>query len=191
MNGLQGLNAIWRREKRMPDMIDLFRRTLKHEGGFQNDPDDDGNWTGGHKGLGICKGTNFGISAKQYPQEDIRGMTQERAIELYLRDYYLPLKLEGIKSPRIRWKLFDIAINLGSDDPPRIIRQALASLGYLGGEYEHLNDAEKFWESDEVPLREIAEWQVKAYVDIVTRKPGKVKYLKTWVWRAFDIGEGL
>jgi hypothetical protein len=175
----------------MADLMQLFRRTLKHEGGFQNDPDDDGNWTGGKKGVGVNKGTKFGISAKQYPKEDIVGLTEERAIKIYLTDYYLPLKLEVVNSPKIRWKLFDIAINLGADDPPRIVRNVLASLGYVGGEYERLNDAEKFWGSDEVPLREIAEWQVRAYVDIVFRNPAKVKYLKTWVGRGFDIGEGL
>lgn len=178
----------------MAELLQLFRRTLKHEGGFQNDPDDDGNWTGGAKGKGTCKGTKYGISARMYPNEDIANLTEERAIEIYLKDYYLPLKLEEIKSPRIRWKLFDIAINLGADDPPRIVREVLKSLGYVTGdglEYQRLNDAETFWESDEVPLREIAEWQVKAYTDIIMKRPVKAKYMRTWVWRGFDIGDGL
>jgi lysozyme family protein len=36
---------------------------IEHEGGFQNDPDDSGNWTGGKVGVGELKGTKWGICA--------------------------------------------------------------------------------------------------------------------------------
>ena len=40
-----------------------FDRVIGHEGLFQNDRDDRGNWTSGKIGVGELKGTKFGIAA--------------------------------------------------------------------------------------------------------------------------------
>ena len=58
------------------------------EGGFQDNPEDSGNWTGGRKGTGTLKGTNFGISAASYPNLDIRNLTPQDAEDIYRRDYW-------------------------------------------------------------------------------------------------------
>jgi hypothetical protein len=42
-----------------------FEETIGLEGGFSRNPDDNGNWTGGRRGLGELKGTKYGISAAQ------------------------------------------------------------------------------------------------------------------------------
>lgn len=65
-----------------------FEKLIGHEGEFQNDPRDRGNWTTGVAGQGSNNGTKFGISAMAYPGEDIRNMTIERAKDLYKRDYW-------------------------------------------------------------------------------------------------------
>lgn len=160
----------------------IIEHTLKHEGGYVNDPQD----AGGE--------TNFGISKRVFPDVDIKNLDRGGAIRLYLTHYYLPLKLDIIKSDAIKWKLFDIAVNLGSDDTIRIVPIVLKELGYITGdgfEYQRLNDAEVFWGTDKVVLHEIAEWQMRKYVDIVVKKPSQLKFLQNWTKRAFDIGEGL
>jgi len=58
------------------------------EGGLSLNPEDHGNWTGGRKGVGELRGTNFGISAASYPYLDIRNITIEQADEIYFRDYW-------------------------------------------------------------------------------------------------------
>ena len=58
------------------------------EGVYSTDRADPGNWTGGAVGVGEFKGTKYGISAKQYPEEDIPNLTKERAHQLYRRDYW-------------------------------------------------------------------------------------------------------
>jgi hypothetical protein len=63
---------------------------LRWEGGFQNNPDDHGNWTGGRKGVGILKGTKFGISAASFPELDIENLTREHATQLYFNNYWVP-----------------------------------------------------------------------------------------------------
>jgi lysozyme family protein len=66
-------------------------RLMGSEGGFQKNLNDRGNWTSGVVGVGLLKGTKFGISAMSYPDEDIENMTRERAKELFFRDWWKPL----------------------------------------------------------------------------------------------------
>lgn len=58
------------------------------EGGYQNNPNDIGNWTGCAVGVGINKGTKFGISACAYPELDIVNLTMQQADAIYFRDYW-------------------------------------------------------------------------------------------------------
>lgn len=81
---------------------------LSHEGGYSNDQNDPGGET------------NFGISKRAYPDEDIRGMTRERAIQLYRRDYWDACKCDELP-PQLALMTFDIAVNQG----PSVARQLL------------------------------------------------------------------
>lgn len=82
------------------------------EAGFSMDPEDPGNWTGGKKGLGVLKGTNYGISAKAYPNEDIQNLTLERVQVLYQRDYWDAHKCNGMPWGKAL-VVFDTAVNGG------------------------------------------------------------------------------
>lgn len=74
--------------------------TLRWEGGYVNDPNDPG------------KETNFGISRKAYPHEDIKNMTKARATEIYRRDFWN--KIGGDELPDgVGMAVFDFAVNSG------------------------------------------------------------------------------
>jgi len=74
--------------------FDPFQKALEwlkvREGGFQNNPRDPGNWTGGKPGVGELKGTKYGISAASYPHLDIADLTWEQASDIYRGDYWEP-----------------------------------------------------------------------------------------------------
>jgi lysozyme family protein len=97
-----------------------FERLLGHEGGYQRDPNDRGNWTGGKPGRGTLKGTKFGISAMSYPAEDIRNLTVERAKHIYKRDTWGPAGCDAIPV-ELKFDLFDTAVHSG-------VRQAVKFL---------------------------------------------------------------
>lgn len=89
-----------------------LNEVLAHEGGYVNDPHDPGGET------------NMGISRRAYPKEDIRGMTRERAAEIYRRDYWnavrgddLPFGLDLVA--------FDAAVNSGVSRGAKWLQQAL------------------------------------------------------------------
>ncbi|MGH8601437.1 MAG: glycoside hydrolase family 108 protein [Gammaproteobacteria bacterium] len=91
-----------------------FERVIGHEGGFQDDGRDRGNWTGGVIGKGALKGTKYGISAAAYPDLDIRNLSLADAEAIYKRDYWD--KVAGDKLPgALAFQLFDYAVNSGVD----------------------------------------------------------------------------
>jgi lysozyme family protein len=108
---------------------EAFRRTLGHEGGYSDDPDDNGNWTGGKKGVGELKGTKFGISAASYPAIDIKALTIEQASALYYRDFWRPLGLDEIPNLDIACEIFDTAVNTGTGTAVRIAQRSVKFLG--------------------------------------------------------------
>ena len=79
---------------------DAFARTIGHEGGYVNNPQDPGGET------------KFGISKRAYPGEDIRSLTIMRTRELYRRDYWDRVQGDQLP-PWIAGQVFDAAVNSG------------------------------------------------------------------------------
>lgn len=69
---------------------------LEVEGGFDNDPHDNGNWTGGKVGVGRLGGTKYGISTASEPDIDIPNLTVEGAMEIYRKRYCAPLHFDEL-----------------------------------------------------------------------------------------------
>lgn len=90
----------------------MAKKLMIVEGGLTMDPRDKGNWTGGKVGVGELKGSNFGISAAAYPNEDIKNMTMDRALYLFKRDYWDKYKCNQLKDP-MSIMVSDFAYNSG------------------------------------------------------------------------------
>lgn len=103
---------------------EAFARVIGHEGKFQNDPNDRGNWTTGKIGVGQLKGTKYGISAMSYPDEDIVNLTIERAKFLYKRDFWDRVSGDHLHAALV-YQLFDAAINHGIGNAIRILQRAV------------------------------------------------------------------
>jgi lysozyme family protein len=98
-------------DKRRENIIDLI---IEIEGGDKlvDDPRDPG-------GL-----TKYGISQRAFPSEDIRGLTIERARELYTTHYWNP-----IRGDELPWgyalSMFDCAVNQGVGSSIRFMQRSL------------------------------------------------------------------
>jgi lysozyme family protein len=93
------------------------------EGGFSNISTDPGNWTGGVVGVGLCKGTNFGISASAYPSLDIANLTQAQAEAIYKGDYWEPMNCDVLPTP-LALVAFDSAVNSGNKKATMFLQAA-------------------------------------------------------------------
>lgn len=88
-----------------------FERLIGHEGGYVCDPRDPGGET--------C----YGISKRQYPGEDIKGMTLDRAKAIYRRDYWGPAGCDTVPEP-VKFDLFDTAVNSGVRTAVKMLQRA-------------------------------------------------------------------
>lgn len=70
--------------------------------------------------------TKFGISKRAYPALDIKNLSEDDARKIYLRDYWLPLKLDELP-PRIRLCLFDCAVNQGTAQAIKFLQSAVGT----------------------------------------------------------------
>lgn len=101
-----------------------FTCSEKIEGGYSDDKNDPGNYTGGKIGEGELLGTKFGISAKAYPLLDIKSLTREQARDIYARDYWLAAKCDQLP-PRLALCHFDFAVNAGIDRANKVLQRSL------------------------------------------------------------------
>lgn len=95
----------------MSDFERALNFCLRWEGEYSNDPNDPGGET------------NFGISKRAYPNEDIMRMTRGRAALIYRRDYWDKAKCNDMPWP-VNFVHFDCAVNTGTGRANQILQQA-------------------------------------------------------------------
>lgn len=149
-----------------------IEKTLAHEGGYVNDPDD----AGGE--------TNFGISKSSFPSEDIRNLTIDRAKHLYKVNFWDRILAENITHQEIAEIIFDYAVNAGVQTAVMCAQLTVGvkADGIFGnGTLAAVNDAdvELF-----VALYKLE--KVKHYTAIVKKNPKQIKFYVGWISRAIS-----
>lgn len=99
----------------------MIERVLGHEAGYVNDPADPGGET------------KWGISKRSYPWLNIKDLTREQAIEIYRRDFWEALRLDGFDDG-VAFQLLDSAVNSGINQSVRFVQRAVgvADDGVIG-----------------------------------------------------------
>ena len=101
-----------------------FENVIGVEGGYTQDPEDTGNWTGGRKGVGKLNGTKYGVSAASYPSLDIKSITLDDAKAIYYRDYWQVINGDAFPFS-ISNALFDCAVNSGCSSATKLLQRSL------------------------------------------------------------------
>lgn len=101
-----------------------FDRVIGHEAGFQKIYNDRGNWTSGQVGVGVLKGTKWGISAMSYPNLDIVNLTQEQAKGIYYEDFWLEFGMDRFHTA-LAYQVFDAAINHGMRNAAKFLQRGV------------------------------------------------------------------
>lgn len=148
----------------MTDFESALPKVLRYEGGYVNDPNDPGGET------------NMGISKRAYPNEDIAGMTIERAAVIYKRDYWDAAKCSMVQVA-LRPLYFDTAVNCG-------VGTAIKMLQRCG----HIPDDGKFGSMTalaalSVTVQAYATERKRYYDAIIAAKPQLMKFRKGWFAR--------
>jgi lysozyme family protein len=178
---------------------DAILITLKHEGGFVNDPVDPGgatNWgmsirylkgRGDLDGDGRLDGDIDGDG--DIDVNDVRKMTMEQAIDLYYTGFWLKYGYDAIDDFDIAAKIFDMTVNMGSIQAGKLTQRALNRLGQnlvVDGKLGAKSFAAINYEDPEMLLAELRQQQANFYLNLIRRNPSFAKYKRGWLRRAYS-----
>lgn len=90
-----------------------FDRLIGHEGQYVDNQFDPGGET------------NWGISKRSYPNEDIKHLTRNAAKEIYKRDFWDRIHADRMP-PSVSFQVFDFAVNSGIETAVRYLQCAVS-----------------------------------------------------------------
>ena len=153
---------------------DIIEKVLEHEGGLVDDSKDAG-------GL-----TNMGISQRAYPDEDIRGLTVERAKELYKRDYWDRFRVSNLPD-RLRHIFVVMCINMGGGRATKILQEACNSKNAIKIDVDGgIGPATIKAASNVEPFR-LRAYRVMFYAELVMKKPEQERFWVGWFKRSCEV----
>ena len=92
-----------------------IERVLSHEGGYVNNPADPGGET------------QWGISKRSYPEQNIRALTRQMAKDLYFRDFWTPVVAVATRDTALAFQMLDAAVNHGMGNAVRFLQRAIGA----------------------------------------------------------------
>lgn len=153
-------------------------------------------WEGGLSDHHADKGglTKYGISSKAHPDVDVASLTEYAAEAIYMQHYFQPMRCPDIHSLRVRWKVFDMGVNLGPKKAAALVQNAAGTEedGLIGpNTLARLNTLASSPTGEHALLFRIVKNLTMFYAKIVRKDPTQSVFIVGWTERAFDIGETL
>lgn len=159
-----------------------------HEGGFQKNPNDKGNYWNGD-----LVGTNWGISGKYAREHGYTGrmedLTEDQAMAWFRADFWNGL--DEVENQAVASKLLDMRANMGVGTANRIAQQAANNL------VEPPTAVDGAWGPDTILtinsadpqalIDQLADVSVAHYQAIVDQDPSQETWLRGWIKRALDV----
>lgn len=73
--------------------------------------------------------TKFGISQRSYPTLDIRRLTRDDAVQIYHKDFWMPVRGDEFAAEKIAQLVFEFGVNAGPGTAAKALQRALNGLG--------------------------------------------------------------
>jgi lysozyme family protein len=168
--------------------------SLKHEGGWSDDPADPGGAT--NYGITLKTAQRHGIATKQ----ELKVISRYKVEAIYYADYW---RFDGINNQRVATKLFDMAVNMGLSAAVRLVQKAVVMAHKQGtlakphpqqgksvdidGQFGPLT-ALAINSSDPAELLKLlCDMSADRYRAIADNRPASQKFLKGWLKRASEV----
>lgn len=115
----------------MADFNKAHKYIVKEEGGYQDMPNDSGNYTDG-----LLIGTNYGISAdtlKSYlgrtpSKDDMKNLSFNDAVIIYIQNYWSKILGDKIKNQSVALLIYDGSVNQGRGAMRSVVGNAMRNL---------------------------------------------------------------
>lgn len=175
----------------MANFLIAYKKTLAHEGGYVNDPDDPGGET--YKGVARAMHkdwTGWAIidAAKNdstFPKNlDNNEKLNEAIQDFYEKKFWNPIKATDIQSQLVAESIFDFGVNAGVKTSAKLAQKVVGVVqdGWIGPiTLRALNSFNK-----KHFLSAFTVQKIRRYVDIIEKKPVMKKYLFGWIRRALE-----
>jgi lysozyme family protein len=148
--------------------LDCIEVVLRNEGGISDNPNDPGGYT------------NMGLTQRNYPMEDLKNLTKDKAIAIYYRDYWLPMDVDLLNNPELILQVFDMGVNSGIRMGIKLLQRMVGTIddGFIGQiTVKAVND----FSGDVVD--EYKKRRKLFYVTLAQNKPSLRVFLKGWLSR--------
>jgi len=168
----------------MADFKTAISIVLQHEGGYQANKADPGNYNS----QGYLVGTKYGIAAKtletfqHYPpsKEQMQNLSWDVAVEIYRRNYWNRIKGDAFKDQAVANIVFDFFVNAGIS-AIRILQRLVevdqdGKIGPLTLAAINKADQEELFEQYKAE-------RIAYYKRLADRRPTSKTFLKGWLRR--------
>jgi lysozyme family protein len=155
----------------MADLSQSIEITLRHEGGYVNNPEDAGG------------ATNMGIEQRDLPNIPIKTLTVAQAVAYYQEHYVKPW-MSHIESQIVADKVFDMGVLLGVSTAVRLLQRALSfPNAQQDGEFgpETLSAVNEDGDNLLAPYKAVLAAHFRW---IVQQEPSQQEFLQGWLNRA-------
>ncbi|MBP1638880.1 MAG: N-acetylmuramidase [Bacteroidetes bacterium] len=168
-----------------------LQKTLTHEGGYVNDPDDLGKET--YKGISRPNHKNWQgwpivdnyKNKPDFPASLEKNMELQKQVELfYLYEFWLPIKGDLIANQTNADSIFDFAVNAGVKISVQLAQSIIGTTadGIVGEQtLKKLNSFEFGYFQPAFTVSKITH-----YIAIIKKRPIYKKYLYGWIIRALE-----
>ena len=129
--------------------------------------------------------TEYGISQRAFPIEDIRNLTEARAKELYRLNYWNKAQGDKINSQAVAESVFDACVNMGVKPACKLAQSAAGAAlvdGLVGtGTLKAINGLD-----EELFLAKFALEKIGRYAAICNKDRTQSKFLLGWINRTLE-----
>ena len=160
-------------ETRPQEFFEIVNHTLEEEGGYVNDPTDKGGET------------NFGISKRAYPNLDVFNLTEDDAIDIYWKDYWVRGKCDKVPS-KLQPIYFDMCVNFGISGAIKVL-QATANSKGANIEVDGRIGPNTIKAIKNLSLERVRAFRVLKFAKIVIANPKQMKFWYGWYRRSLKI----
>ena len=160
-------------EARPQEFFEIVNHTLEEEGGYVNDPNDKGGET------------NFGISKRAYPHVDIFNLTEDDAIDIYWKDYWVRGKCDKVPS-KLQPIYFDMCVNFGISGATKVLQATAISKG-ADIKADGRIGPNTIKAIKNLSLERVRAFRVLKFAKIVIANPKQMKFWYGWYRRSLKI----
>lgn len=187
----------------MADFKTAYEKTMGHEGGWADDPDDSGGqtWKGIARnyhphwdGWTIIDSIRMGKTPRQFePLLAASTLLQESVLAFYKIEFWDVLRLDKVNSPDIANELFDTSVNMGEGIAAEFLQKSLNATNRNGKDYPDIDEDGQIGSQTLTVLNNHPRpiqilkllncQQGVRYMEICRKKPSQEKFMTSWMSR--------